>query len=123
MERILVIDDSEGLATALELLLGREGFEVITAQDGKTGLGLLTEQPFDLLVTDLCLPDIPGREVIARTRELHPACRIIAMTAEGPSPAPGTVRVSQADAFLEKPFGIDALLSSIRILLSRQPPA
>src|SRR5215471_20904454 len=70
--RVLVIDDSRFLRTALERMLTAKGFEVRAAADGEEGLRLAQEEKFDLILLDVFLPKMTGHEVLKRLKN-HPA--------------------------------------------------
>ena len=63
--RILIVEDRDSLRRMLELALAEEGYEVEAAADGQAGIRLLAERTFDLVLTDLKLPDVSGLEVLA----------------------------------------------------------
>lgn len=69
MKKILFIEDERGLQNALGDLLKKEGFEVISAFDGKTGLELAKEKKPDLILLDLILPKLPGFEVLRELKK------------------------------------------------------
>ena len=81
--RVLVIDDDPGICQALSLHLKFRGMDVITVQRGQAGLDLLPDGEFDILLTDIGLPDMTGHEVVKQTFTLFPdggAPEVIVMT-------------------------------------------
>ena len=82
-KRILVVDDSEIDRMAIEEILKQAGYEVILASDGKEGLERFYENPADLVITDMVMPEKMGIDIILELREKHPDLKIIAMSAGG----------------------------------------
>jgi PAS domain S-box-containing protein len=74
--RVLVVEDNPSSRRILLLALGSHGFEVKEAEDGQTALDLYQSDPPDLVVQDLCLPDLDGAELLNRFRKLDPARRV-----------------------------------------------
>jgi len=84
----LVVDDEPRMCDVLRRVLEKEGYRVITALDGETALGLIKENKPDVILLDLLMPGIDGREVCHRVRELSTSTRIIYFTAKGKPTAP-----------------------------------
>ena len=107
--RLLLIEDDQDSRAALAALLVGEGAEVVTAECGRTALAIGPEVAFDIVLTDLGLPDIPGdvllRALLARA-SVRP--RIIVMTGYG-EPHLTRARDSGADVILPKPIDWVAL--------------
>ena len=66
MNRILVIDDEPDISDLIRQVLTRLGFQVKTASNGQQGLKLLDNASFDLVVTDMCMPDLDGTCIVRR---------------------------------------------------------
>ncbi len=118
MKTILVIDDEVILAEMLQALLEDEGYRVITAGNGREGLERLAEQPPDLILCDVMMPLLDGRE-LCREVQAHPnygAVPIILMSAAS---AAAELDDCQYAAFLSKPFDLDDLLNTINNLLGQ----
>jgi DNA-binding NtrC family response regulator len=107
--RILVVEDRDSLRRMMELALGQEGYEVATAADGSSALGLLAERAFDLVLTDLKLPDLSGIEVLAASRAAQPRVPVVVLTGYGTVSAAVEAMKLGAYDFLEKPLEIDDL--------------
>jgi DNA-binding response OmpR family regulator len=127
---ILVIDDEVAIRTMLRRTLEREGFAVVDAPDGRAGIAASRDQPPDVVLTDLFMPDKDGIEVIQEVRSLWSQTRIIAMTGGQPQNSFGSIvqpaaLLLGADRVLLKPFDQRTLLSAIEDALSlrdaRQP--
>src|SRR6266540_888485 len=102
--RILVIDDEAIVRTSCSRTLVPEGYEVILAANGIEGLRMLGEEKFDLVLTDLKMPDMDGIEVLKRIKENWPATEVIIVT--GYQTVDTAVKAIKLGAFdyLEKPF-------------------
>ncbi len=83
MARILIIDDDEQLLAMLRQMLEREGYEILEASDGKEGLRRFRENPTDLIITDLIMPEKEGIETIMELRRDFPDVKIIAISGGG----------------------------------------
>lgn len=83
MQSILVIDDDKLMRLALAKILISAGYNVVQASDGDEGLGFHRAQHFDLIITDLIMPDKEGIQIIRELRRDNNKIRIIAMSAGG----------------------------------------
>jgi DNA-binding NtrC family response regulator len=83
MPSILVIDDKESMRQMLAKTLESEGYEVDVARDGEVGLDKAKEKRFDLVLTDLKLPNMDGLNVLSSFKDLDPEISVIVMTAYG----------------------------------------
>ena len=80
MARILVIDDDPAILLTVELLLKRDGHEIVTTTDAYAGLGRLEKTPFDLVIVDIFMPEMDGLETINQINLRHPGLRIVVMS-------------------------------------------
>lgn len=122
MSAILVIDDDAAVLSLLRRALEHEGHLVEEALNGSVGVQLYRTRPFDLVVTDLYMPEQDGIETIQELRELDPSCRILAVSGEVPrvtGSALQDARMLGADAVLAKPFDVAALMVIVHDLLAR----
>lgn len=102
--RVLVIDDEESIRDGVEQILSRQGYQVVTAPDGRSGLDLLDREPFQVVLLDLRMPGMDGYEVLNRIKEADQEADVIIMTAHGTiETAVDTMRMGAID-FLTKPF-------------------
>ncbi len=113
--RILVAEDEALAAMVIEEVLTDLGYVVILAPDGQAALEAAANIPFDVLVTDLAMPRLPGWELIPRLRAMRPDLPIIVMTGFLP---PGLGAALEAGAtgpmtVLQKPFELAALTAAI----------
>ena len=118
--RILVIDDDTNLLDLTQFHLRKQGLDPVTAANGSTGLKLLESQPFDVVLTDLRLPDLDGIELVRRGKELAPDTEIIVIT--GFSSVGKAVEATKAGAyqFVEKPVNYDKLLLMVQQAIERR---
>src|SRR3954467_13737050 len=80
---ILVVDDQRNMRTTTALLLRAEGYSVIEAGSGEEALSLVSQQPVDLLLTDLKMEPMDGLALLQRALESSPQTQVIVMTAYG----------------------------------------
>lgn len=83
MERVLVVDDEEGIRTFITEVLEGEGLDVTVAEDGARAAAILERQTFHLLVTDLKMPRMDGMALVRKARSEHPDMEVIVLTAHG----------------------------------------
>ncbi|HKL98994.1 MAG TPA: response regulator transcription factor [Mobilitalea sp.] len=119
MSRILIVEDESKIARFLELELKHEGYEVLIAGDGRTGLEKAINEKVDLIILDLMLPGLSGIEVCRRVR-LESQVPIIMLTAKDDVTDKVTGLDTGADDYMTKPFAIEELLARIRVALNRK---
>ncbi len=118
--RLLVVDDEEPQRTMLASILGRAGFDVVTAPDGAEALERLDGAAFDLLLTDQRMPGIDGLALLEQARRLQPRTPVVLMTAYGTvSTAVEAMKRGAAD-YLTKPFDRDELLLVIEKVMRQR---
>ena len=110
---ILVIDDEAEIREGLELLLKTEGYQVSMADTGQSGLSRLGEQPFDLLLLDVSLPDRNGIELLKDIRRQDPHLPIVLITAYGSIEMARAAFKSGAMDYITKPWSNDELLAQV----------
>jgi len=119
MERLLVIEDELPMRTALSDALGAEGYRVLTAADGETGLHRALEEKPDLILLDIMMPRMDGFTVCAELRRLANPTPILMLTAKGQVEDRVRGLDVGADDYLVKPFSTEELLARVRALLRR----
>jgi two-component system, OmpR family, response regulator VicR len=113
--RILVIEDEIMVLKSIEFKLKKEGFEVITALDGKIALDLLNEEKFDFVITDLMIPYYGGLELINHIRtELKSKVPIIVLSSIGQEVSILEAFKLGANDYMTKPFIPNELIIRIR---------
>ena len=83
-ERILIVDDEEQIRLMMALALKRQGYQIVSAQDGKQALAILRSQPpFAVLLTDLMMPEISGNDLLREARRMQPSIEVVVISAAG----------------------------------------
>ncbi|MBF0520246.1 MAG: sigma-54-dependent Fis family transcriptional regulator, partial [Nitrospirae bacterium] len=109
MIKTLVIDDEKDICRFLELVLAKEGYDVTTAVTGHSAAGLISQTDFNLIVTDLKLPDTSGLEIVKYAKEKLPNAQIIVITGYGTIETAVEAIKSGAYDFLTKPLSLDKI--------------
>lgn len=117
--RILVIDDEPDLLAELSPLLERSGYEVATASDGLDGLNKLETWQPDLLILDVIMPHLDGRELLRRVRAAENWTPVILLTKVGGTTDRAMGLQEGADDYINKPFDPFELLARIQAVLRR----
>src|SRR5450756_2098184 len=104
MAAILVIEDVPAVLTSLKIVLEGNGHRVTSAQNGEQGLKLLSDTPFDLVITDIWMPVSNGTEAIREGRARSPRTRFLAITGGDPNSR------GSRDALRQQDFGADHVL-------------
>jgi len=118
--RILIVEDRDSLRRMLELALTQEGYTVESAADGPSGIRLVGRRDFDLVLTDLKLPDASGLEVLAAARAAQPRVPVVVLTGFGTVATAVEAMKLGAWDFLEKPVEIDDLYRLIERALGER---
>ena len=106
MGRILIIDDEPRVRASLRRVLEHQGHEVHEAADGQLGVAAFGRGSFDVVITDILMPNQDGIETIRELRRRHPSVKIIAMSEDDEQPVPLYLRIARelgADEVLMKP--------------------
>ena len=119
----LVIDDDKVTLELLTFQLESEGFQVTTAESGESGLEQIKQNEFDVILTDLHLPDVSGIGLVKSSKELAPQTEIIMITGDGSNDR--AIEATKAGAFwyLEKPLDFDELFELIGKAVERKRQA
>lgn len=123
--RILVADDEPNIRTTISDILRKYHAIVTMASSGSEAISLLEQEEFDLVISDIKMPDKSGYDVFAAAHKRSPTLPVILMTGFGYDPNHSIVRASQEGlhAVLFKPFKVDQLLSEVRKALQSQTQA
>jgi DNA-binding response OmpR family regulator len=119
MERILIVEDELPMRRGLEDVLQAEGYRVLSAPDGESGLRRALEEKPDLVLLDIMMPKLDGYAVCAELRRLGQTMPILMLPAKGQVEDRVTGLDAGADDYLTKPFSTDELLARVRALLRR----
>ncbi len=109
MSSVLIVDDEAGIRTALRVNFSRNGWDVETASGVRDAARLLEHKPFDLIVSDMRMPDGDGLEVMRSARRIAPGTAVILLTAFGTVPDAVEAMRSGAFDYLTKPVSFDQL--------------
>jgi two-component system, OmpR family, KDP operon response regulator KdpE len=118
--RVLVIDDEPPIRKLLRVGLSAHGYQIMEASSGKMALELLGEQPPDLIVLDLGLPDMQGHELLRTIRARNDSVPIVVLSSRDDEAGKVQALDSGADDYVTKPFGMDELLARMRAALRHQ---
>jgi two-component system, OmpR family, alkaline phosphatase synthesis response regulator PhoP len=120
-ESILLIEDEQALQSTLSLRLRGEGYTVDTASDGTEGFEKATNNPFDLIILDIMLPDRSGLDVCRDIRQAGLATPILFLTARSQTTDKVVGLKLGADDYVTKPFKAAELIARVEVLLRRVP--
>ena len=123
-ETILVVDDEEGVREVALQALTAQGYRVLTAESGAEALKLAAAEtgPIHALITDAVMPGMNGPALAQRLRESRPQTRVLYISGFAEDATVLEDAMRRGEAFLQKPFSLDALAQKVRALLSRQGP-
>jgi two-component system response regulator PilR (NtrC family) len=119
MANLLIVDDELGMRQFLTHLLQREGHTVRVAENGQQGLTLIREQPPDLIISDIRMPDMDGVELLRAAREFLPEVEVIMMTAFANVDTAREAFLLGAYDFVQKPFDNDLLKETVARALQK----
>jgi DNA-binding response OmpR family regulator len=118
MESVLIIDDEQAILQVFDYALTRNGYDVETAADGREGIQKFLTGRFDLVVTDVLLQGMDGRDILKRIRSSEKRQTPVI----GMSGTPWLLDGAGFDHVLAKPFSIHHLVESIQGLIKRDLP-
>ena len=119
MKRILTVDDSSSIRQMVNFTLTKAGYEVVEAVDGKDGLGKIGGGKFDLIITDLNMPNVDGIQLITAVRKL-PGCSfipILMLSTESQAEKKAEGKKAGATGWIVKPFNADQLVLVVQKLV------
>ena len=119
LPKILVVDDEPAIRELIVAVLEDEGYAAIAAGSGPRALELLPHERPDLVLMDIMMPEMDGREALRRMRE-HPEWGRIPVVMMSAAFAPDRIG-QRVSAFLPKPFDLDHLLATVAGILDRAP--
>ncbi len=112
--QVLLADDDRSVRRVLEFKLKQRGLEVVAAGDGQEALDQLRERSFDLLLSDIRMPEVDGIELLEQATLLRPGLKVILITAHATvSQAVQAVKLGAFD-YITKPFDPEALGRELR---------
>jgi two-component system response regulator PilR (NtrC family) len=107
--RILIVEDEKSMREVLKILMEGEKYEVVSASDGLEGLSYITNDIFDLVITDIKMPKVGGFELLKKVKEISPDTIVIMITAFGTTEAAIDAMKLGAYDYINKPFKIDEI--------------
>ena len=119
-KRLLVVDDEQPILKLVRRILATDNYEITTADSGTSAAQLVARPEYpgvDLLVTDLMMPGINGRELAAVVRGKFPKARVLYVTGFADTLFTGLSELGEGESYIEKPFGADGLLEASRLLM------
>ncbi|MBN2063068.1 MAG: sigma-54-dependent Fis family transcriptional regulator [Deltaproteobacteria bacterium] len=114
METILIVDDEKNYLVVLEALLGQEGYETVTANNGGDAIQVVRESDIDLVITDMKMPGITGIQLLEEVKKIKPEVPVIIMTAFGTIEMAVEAIKKDAYDYITKPFQNDQMMLTIR---------
>ncbi|MGA8489900.1 MAG: ATP-binding protein [Terriglobales bacterium] len=120
-ETVLVVEDQDGIREIVRESLRRNGYKVLIAVDGNEALQIAGSypDPIHLLVTDLVMPNIGGRELAQRLTPQRPAMKVLFMSGYSEHSALDIEETGSSATILQKPFSLDALARNVRLVLDQ----
>jgi two-component system cell cycle sensor histidine kinase/response regulator CckA len=119
-KRVLVVDDEHPVLKLLVRVLSVDNYEIQSTDSPLEAARLLDMPSFrgvDLLVTDLMMPQMNGRELAALVRQRYPSARVMYVTGFADTLFKGVNELGDGESFIEKPFGAEGLLEAVRLLM------
>jgi two-component system response regulator PilR (NtrC family) len=114
---ILVVDDEKSILEFLEIMLARAGYEVVAVDAAKKAIQQLEARAFDVMITDISMPEMNGIELLEKVKQLHGETAVIIMTAHGSTgSAVEAMRLGASD-YLTKPFQVDEMKIAVESAL------
>lgn len=118
--RILVVDDEESIREFLDIMLKKEGYTVTLAKNGQEALEIIGKKSFDLIISDLQMPQITGLELLRKVKEVSPGMCFLMITAFGSAETAVEAMKLGAYDYITKPFKIDEVRINIANALKSQ---
>lgn len=119
-KRLLVVDDEAAVVRLVTRILETDNYEVYSAESGDAAAKLVGEPGFgsvDLVVTDLMMPGLNGRQLAEFVRQRNPHVRVLYITGFADTLFAGLKELGAGESFIEKPFGPEGLLEATRLLM------
>jgi two-component system, cell cycle sensor histidine kinase and response regulator CckA len=122
-ETVLIVEDSDQVRRLAESILKRNGYRVMTARDGNEALGAMAShgQPLHLLLTDVVLPGMNGRELYEKAAEAFPSMKVLYMSGYTDNVIAHSGVLDEGVQFIQKPFTVYGLAAKIREVLDGKP--
>ena len=115
--RILVVDDEEDIRLLLEEILVKDGYDVVSASDGREAIDALESERFDLVMTDLVMPGLNGVDVMEACQRLRPPCPVIMFTGHPSGESLLGLLSPGYAALVTKPFSVSEIRETVASVL------
>lgn len=123
MISVLLVDDDEQIRLYIARVLRDGGYRTVSAKDGIEAAGMvMAEGPFDMLLTDLMMPEVDGEELARRLRQAQPDLPILYLTGFSDRLFAERSLLGDGEAFLDKPCSPKGLLEAVELLVPQHPP-
>jgi CheY-like chemotaxis protein len=119
--RILLVEDDRLERMNLTLVLGREGFDFDVAANAREAYALLANGPYELVLTDIGLPDGDGIEILHAAKRADAATKVVLVTGSQSSLTQETAKFEGAESLMLKPFALATFLETVRGLVGTHP--
>src|ERR1043165_1085979 len=120
MANILIVDDEQSYRQLLTLVFEEEGYNSRTAMNGRQALKLLEDEPAQVVISDVKMPDMDGIELLRALRETQPDVGVVLMTGVASVATAREAFKLGADDFIQKPFAVEELNLIVRKTLEKQ---
>ncbi len=120
MSTILIVDDEQSMRDFLAIMLRKEGYDIMTAEDGKEALKAVEQDIYDLVITDIKMPGIDGLEVLRHVKRLSPTTFVMVITAYSSTEDAVLAMKEGALDYITKPFEIEKIKLVIKNALDRK---
>jgi two-component system response regulator PilR (NtrC family) len=120
MNRILVVDDEQGMRDFLSIMLKKEGYEVVAAENGEHALKTIHAEIYDLVITDVKMPKVDGIEVLRTVKEVSPETVVVVITAFATTDIAVQAMKLGAYDYITKPFKVDEIKLIIQKALEKR---
>jgi len=119
-ERILIVDDEKNIVSSLEGILSDEGYDVTSVEDGLDALEIVQANPPNLVLLDIWIPGMDGIEVLRTIKAYNPETDVLIMSGHASIDTAVKATKLGASDFIEKPFSLDKLIKSVKIVVQEQ---
>lgn len=122
MKSILAIDDMRSMRNLIQSVLEKRGYSVTTAEDGLKALEAAQKSSFDLIISDINMPNLDGLSLISQLRALpgYQSVPILMLTTENADEKKATARSAGASGWIQKPFNPERLSTAVEKTLAKQ---
>jgi two-component system response regulator PilR (NtrC family) len=120
MNRILIVDDEQSMRDLLSIMLKKEGYEVATAASGETAVKAVQNEIFDLVITDVRMPQVSGMELLKTAKEVSPETVVVVITAFATTETAVEAMKLGAYDYITKPFKIEEIKLVVQKALEKR---